>query len=301
MSDKLKGNVMLLLTAMIWGGGFVAQSAGMDYIGPFTFCAARYVLAMAALIPVILLFSVQARQNPQASLWERFAPDKATLWGGLYCGLTLGVADALQQVGICYTTAGKAGFITALYIIMVPLMGRVIGQRIPKVLAFCVLLAIVGFYFLCVNEELSVGYGDFLTLCCAVFFSLHIWVIDYFMKKKADGIKLSWVQFAVAFVFAGSLVGGFETPSADSLWAARYPLLFAGVISSGIAYTLQILGQKYTDPTIATLLMSLESVFAVLAGWAVLGEVMNGREIGGCVLVFAAVLLAQLPLPVLKR
>ena len=301
MSDKLKGNVMLLLTAMIWGGGFVAQSAGMDYIGPFTFCAARYVLAMAALIPVILLFSVQARKNPQASLREKFVPDKITIWGGLYCGLTLGVADALQQVGICYTTAGKAGFITALYIIMVPLMGRVIGQRIPKVLAFCVLLAIVGFYFLCVDEELSVGYGDVLILCCAVFFSLHILVIDYFMKKKADGIKLSWVQFAVAFVFAGALVGIFETPRPESLWAARFPLLFAGVISSGIAYTLQILGQKYTDPTIATLLMSLESVFAVVAGWAVLGEVMNGRELLGCAMVFVAVLLAQLPLPVLKR
>ena len=301
MSDRLKGNMMLLLTAMMWGGGFVAQSAGMDYIGPFTFCAARYVLALVALIPVVLLFSVQARKKPQASVWERFVPDKVTMWGGLYCGLTLGVADALQQVGICYTTAGKAGFITALYIIMVPLLGRIVGQRIPKVLAFCVLLAIVGFYFLCVNEELSVGYGDFLTLCCAVFFSLHILVIDYFMKRKADGIKLSWVQFAVAFVFASCLVSGFEAVSWESLWAARVPLLFAGVISSGIAYTLQILGQKYTDPTIATLLMSLEAVFAVIAGWAVLGEVMNGRELGGCALVFIAVLLAQLPLPALKR
>ena len=301
MSDRLKGNMMLLLTAMIWGGGFVAQSAGMDYIGPFTFCAARSVLALVALIPVVLLFSVQARKKPQASVWERFVPDKVTMWGGLYCGLTLGVADALQQVGICYTTAGKAGFITALYIIMVPLLGRIVGQRIPKVLAFCVLLAIVGFYFLCVNEELSVGYGDFLTLCCAVFFSLHILVIDYFMKRKADGIKLSWVQFAVAFVFASCLVSGFEAVSWESLWAARVPLLFAGVISSGIAYTLQILGQKYTDPTIATLLMSLEAVFAVIAGWAVLGEVMNGRELGGCALVFIAVLLAQLPLPALKR
>ena len=120
MSDKVRGNVMLLLTAMIWGGGFVAQSAGMDYIGPFTFCAVRYVLAMLALIPVIFFFSVQARKNPQASLGEKFAPDRVTLWGGLYCGLTLGVADALQQVGICYTTAGKAGFITALYILLVP-------------------------------------------------------------------------------------------------------------------------------------------------------------------------------------
>ena len=301
MGDRLKGNIMLLMTAMIWGGGFVAQSAGMDYIGPFTFCAARYVLAMLALIPVIFLFSVQARKNPQAGLWEKFASDRPTLWGGLYCGLTLGVADALQQVGICYTTAGKAGFITALYIIMVPLMERVLGKRIPKVLAFCVLLAIVGFYFLCVNEELSVGYGDFLTLCCAVFFSLHILVIDHFMKKKADGIKLSWVQFAVSFGFASMLTAAFETITWEMLWAARYPLLFAGIISSGIAYTLQILGQKYTDPTIATLLMSLESVFAVLAGWAVLGEVMSGREIFGCGLVFVAVLLAQLPLPALKR
>jgi len=301
MRDQVKGNVMLLLTAMIWGGGFVAQSAGMAYIGPFTFCASRYVLAMLALVPVIALFSVQFRQNSQAGIWMRFAPDKVTMRGGLYCGLTLGVADVLQQVGICYTTAGKAGFITALYIIMVPLMGRAIGQRIPRILALCVLLAIVGFYFLCVQETFSVGYGDLLILCCAVFFSLHILVIDHFMKRKADGLKLSWLQFAVAFLMVSSLVGCFETPSVARLWAARYPLLFAGVISSGIAYTLQIVGQKYTTPTIATLLMSLEAVFAVLAGWLILGEAMSQRELWGCALVFMAVLLAQLPLPVLKR
>ncbi len=292
---------MLLLTAMIWGGGFVAQSAGMAYIGPFTFCATRYLLAMLALVPVIFMFSVQARQVSADGLWNRFAPDWVTMRGGLYCGLILGVADVLQQVGICYTTAGKAGFITALYIIMVPLMGRVIGQRIPKILVFCVLLAIVGFYFLCVQETFTIAYGDFLILCCAVFFSLHILVIDHFMKKKADGLKLSWMQFAVAFVVVGLLTVSFEEPRVESLWSARYPLLFAGVISSGLAYTLQIVGQKYTTPTLATLLMSLEAVFAVLAGWLILGEVMSQRELWGCTLVFIAVLLAQLPLPALKR
>jgi len=291
---------MLLLTAMIWGGGFVAQSAGMNYIGPFTFCAVRYVLAMFALLPVIFFFCVDGKDYP-GKVWDRFMPDKATVKGGVACGLTLGVADVLQQIGICYTTAGKAGFITALYIIMVPLLGRAMGRKIPKVLIFCVLLAVMGFYFLCIQDAFMVNYGDILILCCAVFFSLHIIVIDHFMKQKAEGLKLSWLQFAVAFIVAGGLVSAFETPSMETLWAARYPLLFAGVISSGIAYTLQIMGQKYTDPTIATLLMSLESVFAAVAGWLVLGEVMSGREILGGVLVFIAVLLAQLPLPILRR
>ena len=228
---------------------------------------------------------------------QQLKPDRITLIGGAWCGLVLGAADTLQQVGISMTTAGKAGFITALYIILVPLMGHFMGHKVPRIIVICVTLAIAGFYLLCINGDFQVSFGDFLVLCCAVFFALHILVIDHFLLKKANSIKLSWVQFATAFLFSGTLTVLFEQPDWSALWAAKWPLLYAGGLSSGVAYTLQIVGQKYTEPTTATLIMSLESVFAALAGWLILGEVMTAKELTGCVLVFAAVILAQIPLP----
>lgn len=300
LSAKVKGNTMLLITAFIWGSAFVAQSVGMDYVGPFTFSASRDVIAIFVLIPIILLFSQQARKDTGHSLWHHLRPDKITLIGGFWCGLSLGISDTLQQVGISLTTAGKAGFITALYIVIVPLLGRLFGEKIPRIIWFCVFLAIAGFYLLCVNGDFSVSFGDFLIFCCAIGFAAHILVIDHYLKKKADSIKLSWVQFMAAFLFSGTLTVLFEQPSFQMIWDARLPLLYAGVLSSGVAYTLQIIGQKYTDPTTATLLMSLESVFAALAGWLVLGEVMSAKEISGCVLVFIAVILAQIPVSTLQ-
>ena len=295
--SQAKGTILLLITALIWGAAFVAQSVGMDYIGPFTFSAARDVIAIIVLIPVILLFADKGTDGTYPPILQQLKPDRITLIGGAWCGLVLGAADTLQQVGISMTTAGKAGFITALYIILVPLMGHFMGHKVPRIIVICVTLAIAGFYLLCINGDFQVSFGDFLVLCCAVFFALHILVIDHFLLKKANSIKLSWVQFATAFLFSGTLTVLFEQPDWSALWAAKWPLLYAGGLSSGVAYTLQIVGQKYTEPTTATLIMSLESVFAALAGWLILGEVMTAKELTGCVLVFAAVILAQIPLP----
>ena len=298
--SQAKGTILLLITALIWGAAFVAQSVGMDYIGPFTFSAARDVIAIIVLIPVILLFTDKGTDGTYPPILQQLKPDRITLIGGAWCGLVLGAADTLQQVGISMTTAGKAGFITALYIILVPLMGHFMGHKVPRIIVICVTLAIAGFYLLCINGDFQVSFGDFLVLCCAVFFALHILVIDHFLLKKANSIKLSWVQFATAFLFSGTLTVLFEQPDWSALWAAKWPLLYAGGLSSGVAYTLQIVGQKYTEPTTATLIMSLESVFAALAGWLILGEVMTAKELTGCVLVFAAVILAQIPLPQLS-
>ena len=295
--SQAKGTILLLITALIWGAAFVAQSVGMDYIGPFTFSAARDVIAIIVLIPVILLFTDKGTDGTYPPILQQLKPDRITLIGGAWCGLVLGAADTLQQVGISMTTAGKAGFITALYIILVPLMGHFMGHKVTRIIVICVTLAIAGFYLLCINGDFQVSFGDFLVLCCAVFFALHILVIDHFLLKKANSIKLSWVQFATAFLFSGTLTVLFEQPDWSALWAAKWPLLYAGGLSSGVAYTLQIVGQKYTEPTTATLIMSLESVFAALAGWLILGEVMTAKELTGCVLVFAAVILAQIPLP----
>ena len=295
--SQAKGTILLLITALIWGAAFVAQSVGMDYIGPFTFSAARDVIAIIVLIPVILLFTDKGTDGTYPPILQQLKPDRITLIGGAWCGMVLGAADTLQQVGISMTTAGKAGFITALYIILVPLMGHFMGHKVPRIIVICVTLAIAGFYLLCINGDFQVSFGDFLVLCCAVFFALHILVIDHFLLKKANRIKLSWVQFATAFLFSGTLTVLFEQPDWSALWAAKWPLLYAGGLSSGVAYTLQIVGQKYTEPTTATLIMSLEAAFAALAGWLILGEVMTAKELTGCVLVFAAVILAQIPLP----
>ena len=294
---EAKGTIFLLITALIWGSAFVAQSIGMDYIGPFTFSAARNVIAIIVLMPVILLFTDKRDDGTYPPIWQQLKPDAITLTGGAWCGLTLGIADTLQQVGITMTTAGKAGFITAIYIVLVPLMGFFIGRKVPRIIVFCVILAMTGFYFLCINGDFEIAFGDLLVFFCAIFFALHILVIDHFLLKKAHSIKMSWVQFAIAFLFSATLTILFESPTASMLWDAKWPILYAGGLSSGVAYTLQIVGQKYTEPTTATLILSLEAVFAVLAGWLILGEVMTGKEIVGSVLVFVAVILAQIPLP----
>lgn len=297
MHTSMRGNVALLIAAVIWGGGFVAQSAGMDYIGPFTFSAARDAVGFFVLIPVLLLLS----DGRGRTVLSRLSVTRITLVGGILNGLVLGIADTFQQVGLMMTTAGKAGFITALYMVFTPLLGYFVGHRLTKRIAFCVLLAILGFYFLCIAEQFTLTFGDLLELGSAVFFAVHILTIDHFLLKQADSVKMAWVQFASAFFFSGMLTVLFEHPDAAAIWDARLPILYCGVLSSGVAYTLQIVGQKYTDPTIGTLIMSLESVFAVLFGWLVLGEVMTGREGLGCILVFAAIILSQLPISILRK
>ena len=287
-----KNLFILFLTAFIWGTAFVAQSVGMDHIGPFAFNAVRSYVGGIALIPVILFFNsrktAQQRQTEQANR-------KTLILGGVCCGTALAVASLFQQVGIQYTTVGKAGFITALYIVIVPILGIFFHKRVGMKLWVSVVIAIVGLYLLCMTGSFALQLGDLLILICAFCFSGHILVIDYF-SPKVDGVQMSCIQFFTAAVLSTVVMFFVEgVPSVQDVLLSWIPVLYCGVMSSGVAYTLQIIGQKGVNPTIASLVMSLESVIAVLAGWIILGESMSSREIMGCVLMFAAIILAQLP------
>lgn len=291
MNAKLKNNGMLMLTALIWGSAFVAQSVGMDYIGPFTFNSVRCLLGGLVLLP--LIWSMEKKRGED--MGDRPAENKKLLWaGGVSCGIALGIASSLQQVGILYTSAGKAGFITALYILIVPVLGVFLGNRAGIRIWIGVGLATAGMYFLCIKEGFSISKGDFLVVLCAVIFSLHILMIDYF-SPKVDGVKMSCIQFFVSGILCAVPMCIVEKPSADAILGAYLPLLYAGILSCGVAYTLQIIAQKNTNPTVASLILSLESVFAVLTGWLVLHETLTAREILGCALVFGAIILAQMP------
>ena len=296
MGKKARANCLLVLTAFIWGCAFVAQSSAMDFIGPFTYNTCRNFLAFLALLFLVFVFNRKKENAP-----KKAETNKITIIGGICCGLALGVAGAFQQVGVSMTSAGKAGFITALYIVMVPIFGVFIGKKIPKVIWLCVVLAILGFYLLCVNENFSVSAGDLYVLACAVGFAVHILIIDHFTEKKADGIKMSCIQFLVAMIVSLILMLLFEEPSMGAIWDAKATILYAGIMSSGVGFTLQIVAQKDTDPTTATLLMSLESVFAALAGWLFLQERMSLKEFAGCLIVFAAVIIAQIPFEKKKK
>lgn len=293
MSKRMQGNIMLLITAMIWGSAFVAQSKGMEYIGPFTFNVMRNFIGGIVLLPVIALFSRGKKYEPE----EKKALDKNTLVGGICCGLVLFLASSFQQYGLVHTTAGKAGFITALYIVIVPLLGIFMGKRIPKIIWGCVALAIAGFWLLCIKEGFTVGLGDLMVLICALFYSMHIVTIDHF-TPKVDGVKMSCIQFFTAGVVSIIPMLLWEVFQISAVMDAIWTILYAGVLSSGVAYTFQIIAQRHTEPTVATLLMSLESVFAALSGWLILNESLLPRELLGCVLVFIAVILAQIPLPI---
>ena len=283
--NQLRGSLLLLLTSMIWGAAFVAQSAGMDYIGPFTFNGLRMLMGAAVLLPFLLKRRTGAHTNAS----ER----KMLLRGGILCGVALFVGSTLQQIGIVDTTAGKAGFITAMYVVLVPVMGVFVGHKQPWLVWLGVALSAVGMYFLCVHESLSLNRGDLMVLAGAVGFSFHILLIDRY-SAHVDGVKLSCLQFFVAGVLGLVFMFLFETPQISKIFAAWLPLLYAGVFSCGVAYTLQILGQRDTDPTIASMILCLEAVFSVVFSWFLLGERLSAREIFGCVLIFAAILLAQL-------
>lgn len=292
--DKLRGNLMLMLTALIWGASFVAQSVGNELVGPFTFNAVRTLLGALALTPVIALLDRRSIKKREQTEEERRASQKLLWTGGICCGIALFAASTLQQLGINYTTAGKAGFITALYIVLVPILGIFIGKRIPKLIWLCVAIAVGGLFLLCVKKDLSVGKGDLLVLGCALIFAVHILVIDHF-SSRVDCVRMSRIQFLVAGLLALPLMLIFEEPTFSGIIKAWLPIAYSGILSCGVAYTLQIVAQKDTDPTVASLLLSLESVFAALSGWVLLHETLNLRELLGCVLVFAAIILAQLP------
>ena len=288
---QLKYSLLLLLTATIWGTAFVAQSQAMDSVGPLAFNAARMFVGGVALLPVIRLMDALRHKGgePAAPGSKR---DLAI--GGLCCGVVLFTASAFQQTGIMYTTVGKAGFITALYIVLVPLAGVLFGRKIGLSLWAGGALAVAGMYFLCMTGEAGVNRGDVLCFFCALFFTGHILVIDHF-SPRVDGVRLSCLQFFVAGAISLVAMFIFEKPDMAGMLAAWLPILYAGVLSSGVGYTLQIIAQKNVNPTLASLIMSLESVFSALSGWAILGQRLSGRELMGCALMFAAIILAQLP------
>ena len=280
---KLLSSLLLVLAALIWGTAFVAQRVGLVYAGPLGFNGVRCLIGAAVLVPVSLIF------RPGAAVSRR-----KTLLAGLLCGLCLFMATNLQQIGLKYTDAGKAGFITTFYIILVPVLGIFLRKRTGAVTWLAVAIALGGLWCLCMKPgQFSVGTGDLLVLGCALFFAVQILVVDRFVQE-ADGVMLCCIQFAVDGLL--SLVAAFlsEQPDFRLLLRGWVPLLYTGVLSCGVAYTLQIIGQKELHPTVASLLMSLESTFAVLGGWLILHERLTGRELLGCGLMLAAVVLVQL-------
>ena len=293
----VKNVIMLVLTAFIWGVAFVAQSVGMNYIGPFTFSCVRSLMGGIVLIPCIWFLDRWNAKNGVNS--KKKAPmtkdeKKVLLTGGVCCGLALCVASNLQQFGVKYTTVGKAGFITALYIVLVPIFGIFLKKKVGIKIWISVVIAVAGLYLLCITERFTISKGDFLVLLCAIVFTVHIMVIDYF-SPKVDGVRMSCIQFLVTGILSAVPMFLLEKPSLSAVFAAAVPLLYAGVMSCGVAYTLQIVAQRDADPTVASLILSLESVFSVLAGWVVLGQALSAKEISGCVLMFGAIILAQLP------
>ena len=287
--NRIRQNVFPVLAAIIWGTAFVAQSVGADYVEPFTFNAARSGVAFLFLLVLCLL-----RRGVTKAAVPAAASFRELLLAGSCCGIALTVATNLQQKGLETTTSGKAGFITALYIVIVPIAGIFLKKKAPKTIWLSVALAVVGLYCLCITDGFTITTGDAYILLCAFCFSAHILVIDHF-SGRVDGISMSCVQFFVVTVLSAIGMAATETPSWEAVGACIGPILYVGIFSSGVAYTLQILAQKDSNPTVVSLLLSLESVFATVAGAVILGDKMSGREYFGCVLMLLAVVLAQLP------
>lgn len=289
----LRQSLLLLLCATIWGVAFVAQSVGMDYVGPFTFNGIRSFIGVAVLLPYIKI--TDKLHSKKALDGGNQKSDKKTLIiGGICCGIALFVASTFQQFGVKYTTVGKAGFITAMYIILVPILGIFLKKKAGIRIWISVLIAVAGLYLLCMTEGFRLEMGDALVLICALCFSIHILVIDHF-SPLVDGVRLSCVQFVVAGTLGCLCMFLFENPDITLILQAWKPILYAGAMSSGVAYTLQIVGQKGMNPTVASLIMSLESVISAIAGFILLKQSMSLREVMGCVIMFVAIILAQLP------
>lgn len=318
-SKKALGNGLLLLTALIWGTAFVAQRSGMESIEPITFNAARMALSAILIGGLALIMRVKRRSHgasrEEGTISEKASEalskdrpiknaevktdtrveTRATVIGGVLCGIFLSVASIFQQMGLVYTTAGKAGFITAMYMLIVPILGFVLFKKKNTWLVWlAVVLGIVGMYLLCITGEFTLAYGDALVLVCAVTFSGHILCCDRFVRLGRP-LEIAAIQFVTAAVVSWIAAFIAEEPTIAKLTSAAVPILYCGVMSGAIGYTLQIVAQKYTDPTIASLLMSMESVFAVLAGVIILNEQMTSRELAGCVVMFVAIVLVQIP------
>lgn len=287
--EQVRGSLLLLLAASIWGSAFVSQSVGMEYVGPFTFNCVRSLIGGIVLIPCIAFLN-RGKSKKKMTASEK----KRLLLGGICCGIALTTGSTLQQFGIMYTTVGKAGFITAFYIIIVPILGMFLGKKCGMSVWISVVIALAGLYFLCITDGFSIGKGDIYVFLCALAFSVHILVIDYFTQFN-DGVKMSCIQFFICGIICFVPMMLFEHPEIGTILLAWKPILYAGVMSCGVAYTLQIVGQKHMNPTVASLILSLESVTSVIAGFFVLHQNLSQRELIGCVLMFIAIILAQLP------
>lgn len=296
-NQKTKGNLLLLLTAFIWGTSFIAQSVGVEKVSAATFVGVRSIIGGIVLLPVIFISDMFEKKNGKSeSKW-----DKNVLIGGFFCGLCLCLASTVQTVGMQYTGPGKAGFITALYMVIIPIIRLFMGKKPDILTVAAVIVAVAGMYFLCLTSDLGINKGDIYIFICAFLFSAHVLVIDYF-SPKTDGVKLSCVQFMVSGILASVWALLFDKPQLADVVNCWKPICYSGALSCGVAYTLQVIGQKYTDPTSASILMSLESVFSTLSaaflaacGWSLTGGTLSAREIIGCVLMFCAIMLVQLP------
>ena len=302
MTRSARANLLLALTALIWGAAFVAQDVAADSLGAFTFNGLRMALAALALLPVVAAADRKARRAGTAAVegaGVRFrdmtrAQKRTLVTGGICCGVMLGLGSTFQQLGITMGTgAGKAGFITAMYIVLVPLLGMLWGKRVRWLVWAAVALSVAGLYLLCITEGFSISPGDGLLMLCALCFAGHILVVDHF-SGRTDCLKMSCIQFATTAVLCLCIAALTETFDAAAIARCIVPLLYAGVMSGAMGYTLQIVAQKDTDPTVASLIMSLESVFAVLAGWVLLGDALTLRETLGCVCMMGGIVLAQL-------
>lgn len=300
-SKTLRNTLLLVLTSMIWGLAFVSQSIGAEYVGPYTFLVARSWLAVIFLVPVIAVSDRLAiRRSGRSRAPRNKSQRKVLLTGGTLCGILLFAASAFQQVGIPYTTTAKAGFLTAMYVVIVPILLIFLGHRPEPKIWFCVGLGVAGLYFLCMKNGIGFSSGDVLMLICALGFSFQILTINHF-APMVDGIRLSQLQMLVEAVIATVFMLIFEHPTWAQMKPAVPAFLYAGIMSGGVAYTLQIVAQKDLNPAIASLAMCLESVFSAIGGWLILNQILSGRELFGCALLFLAIVLVQIPLPARKH
>ena len=291
-TKRALSNLYLFTASFIWGTAFVAQRVGMDDVGPFTFCASRYFIGSVVIFIVAVLSDMRSGMSLAGA--EMAAEWRSSLKGGLACGIALFLASSMQQVGMQYTGAGKAGFITTLYIVFVPIIGLLMGKRSGLLKWLAVVMSLCGLYLLSVKDGFTIELGDAILIVSSLFWSAHILSCNHF-TKDGDPLKLSCIQFAVPCVMSLIAMSISESPTAESLRGAMWPIFYVGFISTGIAFTCQMAGQKYADPVNASLIMSLESIFAVLAGYFLLQETFTMREIVGCVLMFVAVVISQLP------
>lgn len=307
-NQKLKGNLLLFLTAFIWGSSFIAQSVGVspegsNTLSPSTFNGVRSILGGLVLLPVIYFLDFNKKKKGQPVL----KVDKTLIIGGLICGICLCLASTIQTAGMVYTSPGKAGFITALYMVIVPIIGIFMGKKPSPIIVISVLIAVVSLYLLCIDSTLTINKGDIMILICAFIFSAHILAIDYF-SPKVDGVKLACMQFLVCGIINVTYALIVDSPKIQPILNSWIPLAYSGFLSCGVAYTLQIVSQKYTDPVSASIIMSLESVFSTLVtvllvalGWNLTGGALTPRQIAGCAMMFGAIMLIQIPDMVKKK